>query len=205
MGTMDEKIREKAALLEAILFTTDKPLTVKQISRKINVRETTVEKVLVVLEEKYSDEKHGIRLQKMGGFRLTVKDKYIEHVHDLTPHSDMSRGLLRVLAIIAFHEPVKQSDIVKVIGNRTYEYVKQLKDRGLIIIEKEGRTRIIETSPKFEQYFDIRKTDLKKMLGNKLESKEDDADDGKENKESDERAGSEIPDKGAPISEERTD
>ncbi len=205
MVLLDDRIREKAALLEAILFTTDKPLTIKQISRKLNVRENTVEKVLNVLEEKYTDDKHGLRLQKMGGFRLTVKDKYIEHVHDLTPHSDMNRGLLRVLAIIAFHEPVKQSDIVKVIGNRTYEYVKQLKDRGLIIISRHGRTRIIETSPKFEQYFDISKTDLKKMLGNKLESKEDDADDRKESEESDERAGPEIHDKGDPISEKRAD
>ena len=188
MTTIEEKIMEKAPLLEAILFTTERPLTLKQISKKLGVRETTVEKIIARLEEKYKDEKHGIKMQQMGGYRLSVKDKYVEHVHDLTPHADMSRGLLRVLAIIAFHEPVKQSDIVKVIGNRTYEYVKELKDRGLILIEKQGRTRIIETSPKFEQYFGIRKDELKKMLGNKLEdNSEESSEESKEKSDTDDR------------------
>ncbi len=202
MGITEEKIKEKSALLEAILFTTDRSLSLRQVAKKLGVRETTAEKVLKFLEDKYEGEKHGIRLQQMGGYKLSVKDKFVEHVHDLTPHADMSRGLLRVLAIIAFHEPVKQSDIVKVVGNRTYDYVKELKDRGLIIIEKHGRTRIIETSPKFEEYFGISKSDMKKMLGNKLEATEEkiaeesDTDDknGAEKERSDEQPGPESTD-----------
>ncbi|MFH1420956.1 MAG: SMC-Scp complex subunit ScpB [Candidatus Aenigmatarchaeota archaeon] len=160
---------EKLAILEAILFTTDRPLTISQLSKRLRVQESTVEKLIVELREKYKDEHHGIRLYEIGGYKLTVKDKFMEHVSDLTPHADLKRGLLRVLSIIAFHEPVKQSDIVKVIGNRTYEYIKELKDRGLIIVRKQGRTNIIETSPQFEEYFGIRKSDLKKALSNKLE------------------------------------
>lgn len=193
MQESTDRVEEKTAMLEAVLFTTDHPLSVKQISKKLRVRESTVEKILKSLEEKYKPTDCGITLQNIGGFRLAVKDKYLEHVNDLTPHADMGRGLLRVLAIIAFHEPINQSDIVKVIGNRTYDYVKELKDRGLILIQKRGRTRVIETSPKFEEYFGIKKDQLKKMLGNKLEGSEDD--DERKDKESDKRPGPEVPNK----------
>ena len=45
-----DRTEEKVAMLEAILFTTDHPLSVKQISRKLRVRETTVIKILKILE-----------------------------------------------------------------------------------------------------------------------------------------------------------
>jgi segregation and condensation protein B len=69
---------------------------------------------------------------------------------------------LRVLAIIAYHQPIKQSDIVKVIGNRTYEYVKELEERGLIKVEKKSRTKTLSTTPHFEDYFGINKDQVRK-------------------------------------------
>src|SRR3989339_322861 len=96
----------KTALLEAILFTTEKPLSAEDIQK-------------------------------------IVKSEYVDKVSHLTPHADLSRGLLRVLSIISYHEPVSQSDIVKVVGNRTYEYVKELESRGLVKSEKKSRTRML--------------------------------------------------------------
>ncbi|MBI4168012.1 MAG: SMC-Scp complex subunit ScpB [Candidatus Aenigmarchaeota archaeon] len=158
---MNEK---KLALLEAILFTTTEPLTFEELQKLTKSRKDELEKLLNELNQRYVREDSGIKLSDIGGYKLVVKNEYMQNVANLTPHADMSRGLLRVLSIIAYHEPIKQSDIVKVIGNRTYDYVKDLEERGLIKVEKKSRTKLLATTPKFEEYFETKRDELKKNL-----------------------------------------
>jgi segregation and condensation protein B len=155
---------QRVALLEAILFTTSEPLSLDELQKLMRGRRDEIEKMLAALRERYSSQASGIRLSDIGGFKLIVKTEFTQNVASLTPHADMSRGLLRVLSIIAYHEPIKQSDIVKVIGNRTYEYVKELVDKGFINVEKKSRTRLLSTTPRFEEYFETKKEELKKAL-----------------------------------------
>ena len=168
---VDEK---KLALLEAVLFTTSEPLAIEKLMKY--TRTTSREKMdqmIAVLHEKYNRPDSGISLSETGGYRLIVKPDYTQAGSDLTPHADMSRWLLRVLAIIAYHEPIKQADIVKVIGNRTYEYVKDLEQRGLVKVEKKSRTKLLSTTPHFEEYFGTKKHELKDAIKNlEQESKE---------------------------------
>ena len=164
---------KKLALLEAILFTTTEPLTIEELQKLTKSRKDELDKLLNELVRRYDEEAHGIKLSDIGGYKLIVKNEYMPNVSNLTPHADMSRGLLRVLSIIAYHEPIKQSDIVKVIGNRTYEYVKELEERSLIKVEKKSRTRILSTTPRFEEYFDTKREELKKNLEEVKEEVED--------------------------------
>lgn len=155
---------KKLALLEAILFTTTEPLTFEELQKLTKSRKDELEKLLNELAQKYSTDTSGIKISDIGGYKLIVKSEYMQNVANLTPHADMSRGLLRVLSIIAYHEPIKQSDIVKVVGNRTYDYVKELEERGLIKVEKKSRTKLLSTTPRFEEYFETKKEELKKGL-----------------------------------------
>ncbi len=161
----------KLALLEAVLFTAANPLTVDELQKILKIRREEIENMLVKLREKYSSPEHGFRLSEAGGYRLVVKEDFVEKVSHLTPHADLSRGLLRVLSIIAYHEPVKQSDIVKVIGNRTYEYVKELEERGLVRSERKSRTKVLVTTQHFEEYFGAKKEEIKKIFA-QIENKE---------------------------------
>ncbi|MCD6421768.1 SMC-Scp complex subunit ScpB [bacterium] len=145
---------EKLALLEAALFITDKPLTIDRLRKILRVRDDS--KVLEMINElkrRYENESCGIEISEIGGYKLTVKPKFVHRVSKLTRHAELSRGLLRALSIIAYNEPVKQSDLVKVLGNRVYEYVKELIELGFISAEKKSRTRILRTTRLFEEYF----------------------------------------------------
>src|SRR3989344_196490 len=155
---------KKIALLEAILFTTTEPLTIEELQKLTRSRKDELDRLLTEMQRRYEDEAHGIKLSDIGGYKLIVKSEYMANVSNLTPHADMSRGLLRVLSIIAYHEPIKQSDIGKVIGNRTYDYVHELEERALIKVEKKSRTRILTTTPRFEEYFETKREELKKNL-----------------------------------------
>ena len=61
-----------------------------------------------------------------------------------------------------------QSEIIKVRGNTAYEHVAKLKDMEFIKSEKLGRTRLLKTTQKFCDYFDVVGEELKQ----KLESRE---------------------------------
>ena len=161
----------RLALLEAVLFTTTEPLTLDELQKTLKIRKDEIEKMLAKLREKYSSPEHGFRLSETGGYRLIVKEDFVEKVSHLTPHADLSRGLLRVLSIIAYHEPVKQSDIVKVVGNRAYDYVKELEERGLVRSERKSRTKVLVTTQHFEEYFGAKKEEIKKIF-EQLEKKD---------------------------------
>ena len=162
--TVNERTRQRLALLEATLFTTTDPLSREELEKIVKIREEDLEKLLKILEEKYTNAESGIRLSNIGGYKLIVKEDFADKVSHLTPHSDLSRGLLRVLAIIAYHEPIKQSDIVKIVGNRTYDYVKELVEKGLVKTEKKSRTKTLSLTPQFEEYFGVKKKFLKEKF-----------------------------------------
>jgi len=159
----EKKKISRMALLEAVLFTTHESLTVKTIAKILKTTDLQVEKLLRETKEKYEKEDSGIMLSDAGGYKLVVKTQFLNEVSHLTPHAELSRGLLRVLSIIVYHEPVSQSEIVKVIGNRTYEYVKDLENRGLVTSVRKSRTKLLTVTDKFEEYFGVKKEEIKKL------------------------------------------
>ncbi len=156
-------MRSRLALLEAMLFTTSRPLTIKELAKQLKVKEHVIKELIQQLKQKY-DENSGITLaEDEEGYRLVVKNNYLEDVKHLTPHAELPKAVLRVLSIIAYYEPIKQSDIVKTVGNRAYSYIRELEKRGFVKAVKKGRTKILETTKKFETYFGIKKGELKKI------------------------------------------
>ena len=159
------------ALIEAILFTTDKPLSVDDIKKLSGLRKNIVEKIILEIRDRTNSPSSGIMVSESGGFRLIVKQKYLSKVSNLTPYADMSRGLMKVLSIIAAHQPVEQSEIVKIVGNRTYQYVKDLEKRGFVKPEKKSRTVLLSTTKYFSDYFGVKEEEIKKAF-NKVENSE---------------------------------
>jgi len=176
---------DKKALIEAALFMSENPLSIKELSKICGI--TSKEKIKQILDElkaELSDKSRGIDLVLTGdGYQFQVKTQFANKVSNLTPYSDLSSGTLRSLGIIALNQPISQSDIVKIQGNKAYNYIKTLEKKGLIRTEKHGRTKIITTTREFENYFgtsiDVIQEKLKegindrnKNTGNEITSQE---------------------------------
>lgn len=159
------------ALLEAALFVTDKPLSLERLSKIVGVgSEEEVKQLLTEIKQELGVESRGIELvETPEGYELRVKTEYRERVAKLAPLADLSDGMLRTLAIVAAKQPVKQSLIVHYQGNKVYGYVKTLEEKGLIKTQKFGRTKLINTTPNFENYFGKSVEDIKAMLNQKVE------------------------------------
>ena len=67
----------------------------------------------------------------------------------------------KTLALIAYKNPVLQSEIIKMRGNGAYDHIKALKEQEFITSERQGRTRVLKLTSKFFDYFDLVENDIK--------------------------------------------
>jgi len=148
-------LKDKKALIEAALFVSEDPLTLNKLSKISGITSRkTLKETLENIRKELDASSRGIELALTPeGYQLQVKDQFLEKVADLTTYSDISRGALRTLSIVALKQPILQSEIIKVQGNKAYNYIKSLEKKKLIRTEKAGRTRRIHTTKEFERYF----------------------------------------------------
>ena len=122
----EEKLK---SAVEAALYMANEPISIKQLSKMFNTDSEKIREVVEAFKKELKGPEHGIYLlETPRGYQIRVKPKLDPLVRKLTPYKDLGRGLLRVLALVAYKQPITQSEIVKVIGNRTYVYVKKLKE-----------------------------------------------------------------------------
>ncbi len=161
------------ALIEAALFMTNEPISLEELSKMLKHETSLIKNLIDEMRKEFAERNRGVHiLETSTGYQMKVKPEYAPLVRHLTPYQDLSRGLLRVLALVAYKQPITQSEIVKVIGNRGYEYVKKLEERGLIRTEKRSRTKALIATKGFAEYFGLESPeDIKKFFEKMTEEK----------------------------------
>jgi segregation and condensation protein B len=153
------------ALVEAALFVSEKPLSIRKLVEITGLDEKEINLTILDIQKNVKKSDRGIDLvETPEGYEFRLKPEYRDKVVKLAPFSDLSEGVMRTLAIVAANQPVKQSVIVRYQGNKAYGYIEKLENKGLITTEKAGRTRIISTTPDFEKYFGMSSEEVKKLL-----------------------------------------
>jgi len=142
-------------IIEAALFSAGKSITVEELSEATGLDRRTVRKSAKELVAEYSGRDSSLTVTKTAtGLALEVKAKYARYTMKLADQ-EIPRMALKTLAIIAFHQPIKQSKLKMMIGGRAYEDVKILREMGLITVKPDGRSYRLETSSRFPDYFGI--------------------------------------------------
>ena len=147
---------EKSRLVEAALFMSAEPLTIDQLGKIMETE--TLGKALGVLDALVLDfNKHDSALEIVkttdGRYRMQVRSEYLSQVKHLAISTDLPKSVLRTLAIIAFKQPIKQSIVVKMRGNKAYDHIERLREEGFVKKTREGNTYVLETTKKFIDYF----------------------------------------------------
>jgi len=75
-------------------------------------------------------------------------------ISGLSPN--VSKAEQETLAIIAFKQPIKQSVMIKIRGNKAYDHVKKFSDLGLIKKKKMGHTSELSLRDDFYDYFGVK-------------------------------------------------
>ena len=150
-------------VVEAALFVGGGNITVERLAKVCNLDPKRAKELADGLVEDYGKRDGGVEVYRSGkSYGMRVKQEYENNVTPLIPETDMPKAMLKTLAMIAYEQPVKQSYIVKLRGNRVYDYMKRLEELEFIERKDEGHTKILTTGPKFNKYFRI--NDAKELV-----------------------------------------
>jgi len=170
--TFQEK--EDMNLIEAILFISARFLNMAELVSLSDLNPIMIREHLLRLEEKYLGDGFAIQIVKKGEgnsklWKMDVKPRFSGVVNRIAGgNSEFSKAEQGTLAIIAYKNPIKQSVVIKIRGNKAYDHVKKFSDLGLIRKKKEGHTYILELREDFYDYFNI-ESSPKKELGKEEE------------------------------------
>jgi len=162
---------EEILLLESALFSSGKPLSLYELAEAMDIEPNAVRKHIKKLRGLYRKRNTSIEVAKVGSkYCMQVKADFQEHASRFAS-TRIPRRLLKTLTLIAYHQPIKQSTMVKIIGPRIYKQVRELRELGLIHYKRSGHTKIIFTTKKFPEYFGIATTTregIKRWLREKM-------------------------------------
>jgi len=158
------KKKEIHSIIEALLFSSEEPLTQKQaeqcLEEKIDLHTLTEE-----LNAHYLANNTPLTIQNLAeGYRIMVSDKYNQYTSKLNStkaQARLSDSAIEILSIIAYKQPCTKSEIDSIRG--VSSYLKSLLEKKLIEIKGRvsgpGRPLLYGTTQKFLEYFGLESLD----------------------------------------------
>ena len=148
-------------LIEALIFATDKPVTLQRLRQLTRVADITrIEAALAELHEDYKE--RGIALTVVsGGYQFRTNTSFSSWVQQLIAGRPvrLSRAQLETLAIIAYRQPITRPEIDEIRGVDSSATLRLLLDRSLIRVlgkrEEVGRPSLFGTTKEFLDFFSL--------------------------------------------------
>jgi len=143
ISTEDAQLK---AVLEAIVYITDEPLSAQQIASALGRPLDKVKHLLDEISAEYARPEHGLSVREVaGGYKMSTKPEHHEAVRTfvkkLTPPLKLSLAALETLAVTAYKQPVTGPEIMEIRGVQGAGVLKTLLDRKLIA--EAGRKKVV--------------------------------------------------------------
>jgi segregation and condensation protein B len=141
----DDDARLKA-ILEAIVYVTDEPLSAQQMAAALAQPLDKVKRLLDGLVADYAKPERGLSVREIaGGYKMSTKAEHHEAVRafvkKLTPPLKLSLAALETLAVVVYKQPVTAPEIMDIRGVQGAGVLKTLLDRKLIA--EAGRKKVV--------------------------------------------------------------
>ncbi len=155
------KEKENMKLIEAIFFISGKFLSMQELISLSSLNSLVIKEILEKLKEKYIKEDSALEIiERDNLWKMDVKQEYHSIINKLaTGSAEFTKAEQETLAIIAYKQPIKQSVIIKIRGNKAYDHIKKFRQLNLIKAKKQGHTNILTLSELFYDYFNVSDTE----------------------------------------------
>jgi segregation and condensation protein B len=178
------EINELKKIIESLLFVSEVPLPIKQITWIIH--ESTPDEVhqaLLILQEELNGLNRSFQLVEIAeGFQLVTRPdyhKWAKELYKTVTTTRISRAALEALAIIAYKQPVTRTEIEAIRGVDVSNLIQSLLEKKMIRIlgraEVVGRPLLYGTSQEFLVHFGLkslldlpRVSEIQELAGDKL-------------------------------------
>jgi segregation and condensation protein B len=143
--------------LEAIFFVSGRFLNMQELVSLSDLNPVVLYDLIDRLKEKYEKSDSALEIvEKSGMWKMDVRQEYSDIINKLaTGSSEFSKAEQETLAIIAYKQPIKQSVIIKIRGNKAYDHIKRFSELNLIKKKKIGHTSELSLSDDFYDYFKV--------------------------------------------------
>jgi len=147
--------------LEAVFFVSGRFLNMQELISLTDLNPDVIKELIEKLQKRYNGQESAIEiLEKNSLWKMDVRQEHSSIINKLaTGSSEFSKAEQETLAIIAFKQPIKQSVIAKIRGNKSYEHIKKFSDLGLIKKKKTGHTYELSLSEDFYDYFNVKNSE----------------------------------------------
>ena len=151
-------------LLEATLFGSGRSMSVKELCDSLGYDEDEMLDCLFSLRSTLKRRRGGaLQIAEVGDrWAIEVKPEIAEHLPK-EAKTELPKKLLKAASLIAYHQPMSQSRLVELLGQKAYDYVRELAQYGMIDRRKDGNTRRLTTTRRFSEAFGCPYTDRKKV------------------------------------------
>ena len=151
------------AVVESLLFVTDKPVSLDQLHDATGLERPRLLEALTALASEREEAQGGTLLVEVaGGWQIRTHPEssdYVRRLLRLRPHR-LTRAALETLAIVAYRQPVTRPEIEDVRGVDSGAVLKALLDRRLLKIlgkkEEVGRPLLYGTTREFLEFFALK-------------------------------------------------
>jgi len=155
---------ERMAIIEALIFVSEEPLSVKTMAEVLREDRAVVEAAVAELAKEFNGRNGGLQLREVaGGWQFATRPEYHEHVRAYLksrPSAKLSIASLETLAVIAYKQPVTVPEILEIRGVQSPSSIKTLLDKKLIVAkgrkETVGRPMMYGTSKDFLLQFGLK-------------------------------------------------
>lgn len=155
---------ELRAIVEALLFASDSPLTLSLLAETTGADPLAVAQAADELRDRYDAGGHGVQVSEMaGGYLITTREPMAPWIRKLLQgkrKARLSRAALETLAIIAYKQPVTRPEIESIRGVDSGSALTTLLERDLVTIrgrsDAVGRPLLYGSTGEFLSYFGLR-------------------------------------------------
>ncbi|MDY6878969.1 MAG: SMC-Scp complex subunit ScpB [Thermodesulfobacteriota bacterium] len=151
-------------IIEALLFASDKPLTILDIQSALPEEDSTrISEAIKELQEEYDSMARSFLLKEVaGGYQFRTQSQYAPYILQMlkTSPARLSRAALETLAIVAYKQPVLRQEIERLRGVDVGGILRTLLEKGVLRIvgrkNLPGRPLLYGTTKKFLEVFDLK-------------------------------------------------
>lgn len=153
-----------AAVVEAMLFSTDTPLTAKKIADVGGLAgQREVKSAIETLNERYQQAGCAFYIEQLaGGYQMMTLPQYnkvLSRLFQARKETRLSQAAMETLSVIAYRQPVMRADIEAIRGVACGEVLRGLLDKQLVKIvgraEVLGRPMLYGTTKYFLKTFGL--------------------------------------------------
>lgn len=156
-----------SAIIEAILFYENEVVSIEKLISITGLDGDKVVEIIRGLEDKYSDDLHGVTVVELaGGYCIQIKKEILpdlKSIYSIREKGKLSKSAMTVLSIIAYKQPITKHEIEDIRGVSADNHIRLLLEKKLIEIagrkEVLGKPLMYGTTSDFLKFFNLKSID----------------------------------------------